>query len=311
MGILKSNYLSLRHVFIYKLLRLKEPKVPEGYHQHGYHYHNDIKLPESGVSRDLAISGYQLLGSLTPFYKMAKDVANTFKPYSRGDQMLRDASGIDIAYNGLLGATNLAVGAITLAVWLIAAPFALAGCFLPTKYKSDCQQFFTRYLSYPVSWIIEGAGKSFRAFTQLLATPLAVTIKFPLRAILRCVAMYKGEKFLAEEKKSIQDLAKKANKKLEELEGLAAMPKTSTTEYKIKHSLHILLKALHNKYEHAKGKGWNTSIYRQEFTRYDSAVSINGVRNYLNLFTAKKEEKNKNKVREFSTLPTVPTVKKF
>lgn len=153
--------------------------------------------PEEGEKeRNRGISN-QLTGAFQPVVDMAKDAADTFKPYRSRYYVRRDA------LQPLYGIGNVFKGLLYL-IALIPIAFLGLGLCIFKEATSELPLGGAMLLS----WFIDGILSIFRGITQIAFTPLS-WIKMITRAII--LAFTKEEDIRVENRKGIQKLVEQAS----------------------------------------------------------------------------------------------------
>jgi len=257
--------------------------------EEGYRFFNDLV---KAVSRKLGVThkdyedlrlrdnwsiSSQLTGAFQPLADMAKDVADTFKPYRSKFYVKRD--GLQPLY-GLL---NIAKGVL----YLIAlVPLFLIGVAVSLAMKKP--ENIGYGLMMLASWLLDGVLSIVRGATQIAFTPLGWA-KMAIRGLI--YAFTSKEDLWIENRPGIQNLVKKDKDN----------PSTDKEN---------LAMEVNSKYEKGIKRGEETGLTGEKLkTAKDFATVRNQSENYLKLFarptesddlTTNENEKTKNSDNDLS-----------
>jgi hypothetical protein len=158
---------------------------------------------EKGLNENNQPMVNMLTSSAKPFRKMKKDLVDLIKPYKKGRMMSLMGREFFQAVRGLgnivKGLIILASAVITGSLRLLATPFT----FSNSHYKRD--------LKYPFYWMADGLAEIIRGLTQVVASPLTILLKMPIRSL---ITLIKGPAY-AEDNPKIQKALSEANHAME------------------------------------------------------------------------------------------------
>lgn len=156
----------------------------------------------------------EFLGAFNPYWSMAKDIVDTFKPYKSGFYVWRDL------LQPLRGIGNVAKGLI----YILIIPFLLLCDFTQSIYSGIKNRSLSVFIDSAASSLVgfitglfDGINNIVRGSLQFATTPLTWFLRMPLRALITAVKGWPTfEETQAENARTLARLVKKEGKTLED-----------------------------------------------------------------------------------------------